>query len=512
MVKTIFNSFLLILNFLHAQETLLHPSILKEKAPVILTTDLFIPKIPDSIITEYDCQSPHEFCRKINTVSLTAFPKDVIQEIVFGNLLIYANTLTNIPYDSPSIISPPISYVSYEKFYLPLAQLLLSGFRSNDSSQNLLMESCLQSLEFCQSIWNRRTFPKNKANATHFVISSMPIAQKYTIIESLGQTIALLNKQYQANLASDTTVKFDETSPTTRVINRYPEIHIQDLKTIKKTNLAIKRRALLELKNNGHTSPTPHQLFREMELWDEYKLLLQNIAVIIQNGQTTRRDIIEIIEDTPNLLLLPDNVMASYTRFDKETETYIVISLLDKLSFFAIALLEANDIEFSLDLVVNHMNSLKPLISKAHQKLLTKTLTPTKADLLHELNVLYYLFYFALTTIDQNIITEADVFHEMDRWKKTFYYAIDFLSFYPQDLESFNHEVFDQLSDFIFQTENSTDSENMDLTEESEETDDDQDYYDQQQNQKKRPRYTDSDSDVSYDRYRTERSSPLFRN
>ncbi|MBX3457857.1 MAG: hypothetical protein KF820_05805 [Candidatus Paracaedibacteraceae bacterium] len=329
-------------------------------------------------------------------------------------------------------------------------------------------------------------------------------------MESLSRTIALLNKKYRAKLASDTMLTFDETPPATRVIKRYPEIHTQDLKIIKKTNLAIKRRALLELKKNGHNTPTPQQLFREMELWDEYKILLQSIADIIQNGETTRRDIIEVIEDTPNLLLLPDNVMASYSRFDTETETYTVIDLLDKLSFFAIALLEANDIEFSLDLVVKHMNSLKTLVSRAHQNLLTKTLTPTKVDLLHELSVLYYLFYFALTTIDQNTITETDVFKEMDRWKQTFYCAIDFLRFSPKDLESFNHDIFGQLSDFIFQSENSTDSEDIDSTEETEETDDDQDDPVQQENQKKRPRDADSDNDASYATYRAKKLPPLF--
>jgi hypothetical protein len=203
--------------------------------------------------------------------------------------------------------------------------------------------------------------------------------------------------------------------------------------------------------------------------------------------------------------------MASYSRFDTETETYTVIDLLDKLSFFAIALLEANDIEFSLDLVVKHMNSLKTLVSRAHQNLLTKTLTPTKVDLLHELSVLYYLFYFALTTIDQNTITETDVFKEMDRWKQTFYCAIDFLRFTPKDLESFNHDIFGQLSDFIFQSENSTDSEDIDSTEETEETDDDQDEPVQQENQKKRPRDAYSDNDPSYATYRVKKLPPLFR-
>ncbi len=425
-------------------------SILKPKFfHEFITTESFTPDIPQDLLRQHGCQSPYDFCIQQKGISFSTFSPETTQEIVFGNLMVCAQGATNLSYDDLDVISPPLTLSSYLNFYQPLATLLLSGFRMNHPSHDLLIDNCLHALEFFQGIWRRNLPPSSPLS-----LAAMPIGQRFSMLAHLDILADGLENEKDKDSLSSSTVQFSETQSDVSIIPRAPEQHNPDRKTDEEINKALRKRAILALKRE-RKYPLPKSIIIDaMEIWDDYKLLLESLACNLDIKGNIQNEILEVIQHTPNPLILPEAVRTSYPHFDPETESYLAIDLMHKLSFFVIDLIEQNDVPFNLGSAVISIDCFKDLLSRAHHRSLKKTTAPTKQNLFQELHYLYYLFRFALSTLDQAIMTEDEIMEEMDNWEHPFDTAIAILQPHLPNIASLNADLFDGISELIFQLVN----------------------------------------------------------
>ncbi|MBX3487166.1 MAG: hypothetical protein KF798_04605 [Candidatus Paracaedibacteraceae bacterium] len=415
----------------------------------IITTVSFIPNIPPDLLRQDGYQSPYDFCVQHKGDSFYTFSHEITQEIVFGNLMVYAKEATKLSYNDLDVISPPLTYSSYLDFYQPLATLLLSGFRINHPSHDLLIDNCLHSLTFFQSIWRRNLPPSSNLS-----LAAIPIGQRFSMLASLDILADGLANEKDMDSISFSTVQFSETRPDVSIIPKAPEQHNTNRKIDIEINKALRKRAVFALKQEKKYPLPKNMIIDAMEIWDDYKYLLELLACNLGIEGNIKNEILEIIKHTPNLLSLPEGVRTSYPHVDTETESYLAIDLMHQLSFFVISFIEQNDIPFNLGGAVISMDYFKVLLSRAHHRSFKKTTVPTKQGLFQELHHLYYLFRFALSTLDQAIITEEEIMEEMGNWECSFDTAIAMLQPEPSDIEIFNIDLFGKISDLIFQLVN----------------------------------------------------------
>ncbi|AIK96506.1 hypothetical protein [Candidatus Odyssella acanthamoebae] len=448
MIKIIFSFLAATCSSLAASDSIpindrMPPSILKKVTAIAPVTNLTSPIIDSILLNGQNEASTAAFCDSVlqsidakqqqqlleNGNPFPTLTMEISQEILFHSLLHWSQQFLQLSANNPELINPPISLISYSKFYHPLGLLLINGFRKTHPSQPVLMDSCLHSLKVFQNLWDQRTAFSHPYMLNKLGMSKVHTAQTYRLLTQLGYIIAMLEDQAAPTYKEHAPRVIFKNLPAEVLLSRKLKRQEtnNELHYMVAVNKAIRFLASKNLKRSQYPNTSKVDLWEEMHKQEQLANLIETIASdLLSQPYQSAAEFISTLTDWQSLFNFAKETLDLYPLYLQDKDQSLGLFLIiETIIPMAHHYLEQSNVPQTADSILEETSQLEEIVEWAHLRLTSKRKLATYENLIEEIGNLFYIFRFSIRTLDPSDLTVDLILDDMSVGEQQFDFIME---------------------------------------------------------------------------------------